>query len=279
MQVHKNAEQTEKLVTCLVGSSKNHCFLHVDKKNDVLYRELSIRFCDHSQITVCRKRVKVNWSGFSQVEATLSLMREVYDSEIGFERIHFMSGEDFPMKSLDDIYRFLKDHRDNEFMEYDSIGTYGWRILRYNYLTEHPQNRSLLIRVLQKLSREIQRISLPKREGLEKFNLYKGSSWFNLSIEAMEYIVKFVNENPEFVKRFQYTSCADEHFFHIIVLNSVFKDKVINNNLYYTEWDEGKSSPKYLSDVAIVSAKKIPNKLFLRKVDTKMANILFKDCV
>jgi len=56
-----------------------------------------------------------------------------------------------------------------------------------------------------------------------------------------------LEENPQFKKQFEYTSCSDEHFFQMIVMNSHFKNDVINNNLRYTDWSGGGSSPKTLT--------------------------------
>jgi len=102
---------------------------------------------------------------------------------------------------------------------------------------------------------------------LENLELYEGSQWFNLSREALEYILIFLENNPKFIEQFHYSACADEHFFQIILLNSPFRKHVVNDNLYYMEWDAGQNSPKYLSIENLERIKTESHKLFARKFD------------
>ncbi|MBD3795413.1 MAG: N-acetylglucosaminyltransferase, partial [Epsilonproteobacteria bacterium] len=87
IQVYKNSEQIKSLISCLLNNDKHHGFIHVDKKNEDLYQALRRKYANHQQVHIIEDRVIVNWSGFSQVEATLLLMRNVHCSNIRFDRI------------------------------------------------------------------------------------------------------------------------------------------------------------------------------------------------
>ena len=276
IQAHKNFKQLQALISCLVQDKKHQCFIHIDKKSEVLYTKFIQMYSNHSNVHIIETRVTVNWSGLSQVKATLSLMKRVQESNINFNRIHLMSGEDFPYKSPKDIILFLQENRDKEFIEFKDIDKYHWRIMYYNFFTENPKNRNILIRLIQRFSRDIQRL-FPKRKKLQGLHLYKGSQWFNISIEAMKYILQFIDATPNFLKQFSYTSCADEHFFQIILLNSTFKSKVINHNLYYTEWSSDNASPNYLSLKNIGEIKKDKSILFIRKISENTTLTLLQD--
>ncbi|WP_442939850.1 beta-1,6-N-acetylglucosaminyltransferase [Nostoc sp.] len=74
-----------------------------------------------------------------------------------------------------------------------------------------------------------------KRKLPEGFAIYGGSQFWCLTGECIKWINIFVKQNPKFVKRFNYTYCTDEVFCQTLVLNSPFKDKVINDNLKYID--------------------------------------------
>lgn len=67
-----------------------------------------------------------------------------------------------------------------------------------------------------------------KRKLPEGFALYGCSKFWCLTGECIKLINIFVKQNSKFVKRFNYTYCANEICFQPIILN--FKDKVVNDN-------------------------------------------------
>ena len=277
LQVHKGAGQIKLLVDCLLGDGEDHCFIHVDQKSDKVYRELASYYHHHARVHILDERAKVNWSGFSQVKATLILMKNVYESEIVFDRVQLMSGEDFPIKSSRDINIFFESNIDSEFLSYEEIGFYRWRVGQYNFFTESIHNRTLLIRTIQKGLRVAQSL-LPERPMPLNYTPYKGSQWFNITFEATRYILEFIESYPEYCERYRKAACPDEHFFQIILLNSKFKSRIINNNLYYTEWDGVHNSPRYLDRQGVEDAKRRDDILFVRKIDENMAIQLSEGC-
>lgn len=56
--------------------------------------------------------------------------------------------------------------------------------------------------------------------------LYKGSLWFTLSHSAIDYILKYLNQNPDYLTPFKTSLCGDEVFFHTIMFNSHFYQKL-----------------------------------------------------
>ena len=65
--------------------------------------------------------------------------------------------------------------------------------------------------------------------------------------------MQYIKENPDFVKRFHYTNCADELFYPTIlypVRNQLNID--ITNSLRYIEWHDGSTTlthPKILTEL------------------------------
>lgn len=263
LQVHKSYEQVCSLVEYLIDVN-HYCVIHVDAKNDELFHALFKTYEGNDNVFLLEERIAVYWSGFSQVEATLSLMKLLYIKQLSFDRVHLMSGEDLPIKHLSYIETFLEDNRDKEFICYQNIGHYEWRLKRYCILTENRYNRTIFIRSIQKILK-IAQVMLQKRHNLQDKVLYKGSSWFNISHEAFMFIITFLEGNKTYVNEFKYTACADEHFFQILLLNSKFKNNIVNHNLYYIDMPKNVSSPRYLllKDIYLLENKK--DILFARK--------------
>jgi hypothetical protein len=84
-----------------------------------------------------------------------------------------------------------------------------------------------------------------------------------------------MQHNPAFVNFFKYVDIPDEMFFQTIILNSPFKESVINDNLVYIDWEN--PNPSYprtfvKTDFEILVSS---SKLFARKFDvSRDADIL-----
>ncbi len=268
MLVHKNFNQI-KLLTDQLADELTHVYIHVDKKNEELFNELKNEYVNNENVSIIDKRIKVNWSGFSQVQATLNLMESALENNnFKFEYISLISGQDFPIKSNDYIRKFLSDNNGNQFIQYRDINNdkkFLFRLKIYNFFRENPNARKAYIKIVDNILRRLQKLVI-KRKNLEGFNLYTGSQWFTLSRECVEYIFKYLEENNKYLLDFKYTFCPDEEFFQILILNSKFKEKVINDNLRYIDWDGCYSSPKTLG-VDDIEKMKSSNKHLARKID------------
>ena len=49
--------------------------------------------------------------------------------------------------------------------------------------------------------------------------------------------IEFSRESPEFLLRFTHTFCPEEMFFQSLLLNSLLKHDVVNDNLRYIDWE------------------------------------------
>ena len=243
IQAHKSFEQVSFLIDYFTKYG-HLVVLHIDKKSDPLYRSLVEAHSDNPHCFFVENRIKVYWGDFSQVLATLSMMRLVRSLPLDVDRIHLMSGEDLPIIPMDKIEAFFLTNRKNEYVEFEDIGHHRWRVSRYNFFTKST-SKGLGIRIARRALRELQKI-LPYRQDLKDKVLYRGSQWFNISKEAMEYILDLIEKDPKLLRSFRFTSCADEHFFQIILLNSPFSNKCVNNNLYFMIWENNARSLKYL---------------------------------
>ena len=200
------------------------------------------------------------------VKATLILLNMVRDSNKKYDYISFISGQDYPIKSKEFIRTFLKKNAGKEFVEFEDISNYFWRLKCYNFFRENKNNRKLFMRVLDNTIRYPQKL-LVRRNNFNNMKLYYGSTWFTITYSCVLYILKYIEDNPEYEKQFKYSSCSDEHFFQMIIMNSHYKDSVVNNNLRYTDWSNGGNSPKTLT-IKDYDKLKNSDKLYARKFNS-----------
>ncbi|WP_278846996.1 beta-1,6-N-acetylglucosaminyltransferase [Brachyspira pilosicoli] len=267
---HKNYNQTMRLINHL--KTDFDLYVHIDKKS-----KLNIKSFDNVYIY---KKYSVYYGGFSQITTTLYLMKEAFKNN--YDRYIFISAQDIPLKTNKEINEFFKNKINKEFISYQDVETdenmYKEMCHRFNTYNLGPLYRKCLH---AKVRAFISNIPFLKRE-MPK-NIYYGSSWWNLTNNAIKYILEYIEKNPNFIKRFNYTWCGDEMFFQSILLNSEFKNDCINDNLRYIDWSEKKgSSPKTfnINDYNIIK-ENINNNLFARKFDENfdndIINKLYKD--
>ena len=242
LSAHTNFEQIKLLLSTLHFGD---VFIHVDKKSEELYQKLKVEYSNAQNIYFVQNRTSVNWSGFSQVDATLKLLKLVKSVNKKYDYIHFISGQDLLLMTEKELNDFLiRNGTDKLYLEVNSIGQYSWRLKLYYFFRENPKNRNITYRILDNIIRLIQRPFIHRSE-LKGYDLYKGSQWFSITNDCLNYILESINET-DFLNKFKFTACPDEHFFQILLMNSKFKDKVMHSNARYIVFEDNKSSPKVL---------------------------------
>lgn len=274
ISAHKDYDQIKLLLYTLQFGD---VYLHIDAKAEELYQQLKIEYNDSKAIHVLENRIDVNWSGFSQVKATLLLLKAVKTSGNTYDYIHFISGQDLLLMNQFELDDFIcKNGNGYEYINYEDIGKYFWRIKCYSFFRENKKNRTMFYRCIDIALRALQ-IPFFRRKNLKNYDLYKGSQWFSITQDCLEYILK-MTEKDDLINDFRYTACPDEHFFQILLLNSKFKNKILNNNFRYIEFDKLQTSP-------VVLTKKDESKfmngkyLFARKFDLNIDKNVILDII
>ncbi len=281
---HKNPSQLAELVTALDDPTKTRFYIHVDQRSAEFLGSPSLKpIMDRENVSFLRDRVRVYWGGFSIVEATLRLLRKAVD-EGGFEYAVLLSGQDFPIKSNRHIELFFESHDGKEFISYtplpsqewdwgpdimERIESY-WRVDGIRRLLETTGSKRLqrwgwgaYSRLTTLVYRHAPGL---KRNFLPGIAPYGGSSWFAISSRCATYALNYLQDHPEYCKFFAHTLISDESFFQTLILNSPFRDYVVNDALRFIDWDPGASSPRVLTcedlDRLVVS-----DRLYARKFD------------
>lgn len=112
VQCHKNPKQINLLLDALNDPSLD-IYIHIDKKSNI---GSEIKTGERIHILPDEYRVDVGWAEFSQVEATLNLMR--YAAVRG-EYGHYLlcSGQDYPLVKASELSDFLNESADFNFVQ------------------------------------------------------------------------------------------------------------------------------------------------------------------
>ena len=268
-------------VNKLLSSEKSIVIIHVDAKaTSEEFEKINLVLGSYKNLKIVSRAdsINVNWGSFSQIEVMLLLMREA--REYKFEYFSLISGDDIPVSSNEEReFFFVKSYQEKkEFIGFTPKHNAEDRLaIKYPNLF-FSKSKTIYSRILKKLCLSFLRIfaknkisSLPK--------LYKGSNWFTLTDSLIDYILDYVDNNPEYVECFKKSFCADEVFFHTIIFNSLdFRKEIsgINDNLddcvmskRYIDWKTGPDYPRTLDESDFDKIRK-SNFLFARKVKNNL---------
>jgi hypothetical protein len=239
---HKNPEQVNRLIKSLDHPSAS-VYVHTDKKSG-WPKEIT-----DSSATRIKNNVAVYWGDYTPVEATLNGMKEIIAHQRDFDYFILLSGQDYPIKPIDELLQFLKENKGKEFIEHTPVNDQGWKeaMSRYQYY-HYRRNKNFWMWMLFAGVRCFMKLTGFKRTA--PMPIYAGSQWFTISRKACEYILDYIERRPDYITFMQRSNFVDEMFFQTILLNAPFKEKCAQNNLRYIDWGHmpGKKtrSPKIL---------------------------------
>jgi len=234
---HKNLDQLMRLVERL-DDAASYFFIHIDLKTTVdSYHESLLA---KNNITLI-KRISTKWGGFSLADATLNAMQAVEESAIPFNSISLLSGQDYPIKSNEEIDHFLANSKYSVFLDYFPLPNYRrwntggtYRYKKYFFGTSSvpiffSKSLNLLSMLIPPFARK-----LP-----DHLRPYCGSQWWTMDLYALQYILRYVEKNPKYYNFHKFTFAPDELFFHTILLNAKddrIRNSITNSNLRYMRW-------------------------------------------
>jgi hypothetical protein len=236
---HKNLEHLMRMVERL-DDGESYFFIHVDLKTSLpcKYSDLA----KHRHVSLLR-RISTSWGGFSLAQATLNALYEIKETGINFKAISLLSGQDYPIKENSEIDAYFENSEYGVFLDYFALPNYRrWETggtYRYKKYFFGIDRISLLF------SKFINLVStfVPVLERKLPSNLipYCGSQWWTIDMYALDYILKFIDEHPDYVNFHKFTFAPDELFFHIILLNAQdpkLKNSICKDNLRLIKWEE-----------------------------------------
>lgn len=259
---HKNPLQLVRLVKHLQHPHSD-IYIHLDKKTDMaFFQTVSLL----SNVTFINQRIRVNWGGNSTLMAMINSTLEVIRTNPSYGFINLLSGQDYPLKSAQQIYEFLLKNSGYNFISYDECKKSVWlqaaaaRYKKYHFTDLQIKGKYLL--------QDITNWLLPSRKLPESLQLHGSakSAWWTISGDCARYIAGEISSNKKLSRFLKFCWGTDEFAIATLIMNSEFRHKTINNNLRYIDWSEGNPHPKLLTIEDIPKLDQ-SSALFARKFD------------
>jgi len=256
-------------------------FIHIDSKADI--DAFVGQLPQQDSIHYISDRVSVKWGGWSQVQATINLLKAATAHSQDISRFVLLSGGCYPLVRTDKIH----DRLTSEEFEYISvekmpnlaIGKPLTRLTKY-FVEGGARTRGLTaaaIRIVNRLA-----LLLPDRPIARLLNgrsPFAGSNWWALTRKAVDIVLESYDSDKKLNELYRFSKCPDESYFHTILSNSVRKD-LIRPTLTYADWDDPKIRPAYVKEshldalLTFQSDDRDAPYLFLRKFDSRNSELL-----
>lgn len=259
---YKEPGQVERLVSRLRHEACD-IFIHLDKKTD---QQAFAYLQQHYQVRFIADRQLIRWAGYSFTKAILTGMRQVLQAG-SYDFINLLSGQDYPLKPAQRLVDFLHHHPNTTFLSYEAQGSAWWqqnldRVEQYHSTDFGFKGQYLLQGWVNRL--------LPRRSFPLSYTLYGGNCamYWTMSRACARYVVNTMDRYPELERFARYTWAPDEFLISTILLNSPYRDHVINHNLRHIDWSAGGPNPKVLTLQDLGQLQSSPA-FFARKFDIR----------
>jgi len=273
---HKNLDQLPRLIRRL-DTEESSFFLHIDKKTDTTAYEQELSEVSQMPNVVFVKRYHCPWATFGIIRAQRAAMEAALRVSPRFTHLTLLTGQDYPIRPADEINLFFDTHRGASFIGYLPGNTKRQRKKqqRARYKNWYLYLAGRHWRVPSKL---LSKVGVERRIPAG-FRTIKGRACFTLSRECTEYALRFLEENPRYIKFFRHTKHPDEYFWPTILLNSPLRETVVNIHLRYEPFEEGSGRGRVLrkddlGELKRASSEHFFAKKFDRTVDSDILDLI-----
>jgi hypothetical protein len=264
---HRNPRQLARLVERL-STPEDVVFVHIDRKVDVKpFRDAFAEL--PTPPILLRRRVRQHWSTYGHVKATMLGIRAVLRSKRNFSHILLLTGQDYPIRSTDNIQQFFANAEGRSYISWSAgegrqpsdaerAGNAKWlwsgrmgRLLRWHvYIGSHHYEFRGGIR-------RIPRGLVP----------YQGLAYWSLTPEAAAYCLRTVRRRPSLRWFFTFTFGSDEFLFQMLLLASPLRGTLVNEDLRFLNWSGFHPKTLGMQDLEDMRGSA---KLFARKFDADL---------
>ncbi len=288
---HTNYEQTMRLFSRLNKEDTSFVF-HISKTSDPQYFEEVFAAIKDQPNCYFAKRAVVRWGDFGVNQGALNAIGTILDNQIDFDFAILLSGQSYPLKSHATICRVLEEYQGKQLLENipfseiekdraHRIEPYYFWLGNRNFRHPHQGRRNkLLVTLLDFLMSPF----IPKRQPLPPgYTLYKGSLWWTLTKDCIEYIQQHsrTEDGQNLIKFLKNTRHSGETYFQTVLMNSDYKESIVNKDLRYILWLDPKvdkrGHPKILTVQnfdAIVSTECLFGRKFDMEKDAEILDLI-----
>jgi hypothetical protein len=272
---HTNAEQTFRLFRTLDAPCSTFVFHISTNCEPRFFERLRAALTDFDNCLFA-ERTPVRWGRFDINRAIMNAIDTAIHGQIDFDYAILLSGQCYPIKSHDTIVQVLERHSGKQFLENEPlrdldqikewVETYHFWVGRRHFRYPYQERAG----VVGRLSKSLLALFLPQTRTVPHgYTAYKGSFLWMVTRDCLCYVHEQVRSpiGKDLIKFFKHANNSGELFFHTLLMNSVYKDDVINSDLRLSIWPAGGHAHVFTSeDYDTIEASDC---LFVRKVDTR----------
>lgn len=205
----------------------HHVYLiHVDSRQDFLFRSLLQLELKYPNIRLTRKRQSSIWGGASLLDVLLQSMEQLLEVDSQWQFVFNLSESDFPLRSIESLEALLAANPGRNFLK-----SHGRQTRQFI----HKQG---LDRVFHQCESRMWRVG--DRVLPAGIRIDGGSDWVGLARSVVEFVTSPTHRNDPLLRGlkelYRYTLLPAESFFHVLILNSKFCESYADNNLRMTLW-------------------------------------------
>lgn len=279
---HKNPAQ----INCLIDTLNDEdvsFYLHIDKKSNI---ESKIKKGDNIYFLSDDKRLDIRWGQNQMIHATVGLIEEALKSNIDYDYYWFLSGQDFPIKSISYIKQYLDKDKSKNYIDLMSKDNKLYRrFLKRNELkyAQFMANQNLISTIIKHLYILITggpyKTLILKRKNVTGLEFNFGSSWWILTNDCIKYMSNKLKNNSCIMKYFDNAICPDESLFQSIFATSPYLESQTNIPILI-DWDGQNKHPKTftINDYSeLCNSKYLMARKFDENIDNKIIEKLSKE--
>jgi len=246
-------------------------FIHLNSLSKFNEQDL-VALRDRKNVQLVMQKYATRWGSLNHLKAILYLCSEAIKYEVSY--VHLISGQDFPIKTGREIQEVLKNNIDKEFIEYFPLPAKVWADenggfdrIEYYHFYDFISSSSWFGRLILKTTFIAQKFLGIKRKINPALTskLYGGGTWWTLSKNCLAFVLNEIESNKDFLDMLAYSKIPEEILFQTIIMNSPYREKVVNENLRYIEWEWKNGSRPAILDESDFDKLRASNAFFARK--------------
>ncbi len=293
IQAHQYPHQLLRMINSLQDTDVVF-YIHIDLKSDL---NLFTSVIKSENVFFIKDRVDCIWGDFSQVKATLNLLKSAFDGKYNNPRLTLLSGQDYPIKSKVHSSHFLENNKNISFINVEKIDEKrihhlrNFKAFKVNHSSVKGDytliSRFHIKHIIKSIFRGKFKLNYLKLIFIERkvplgMKPYRGAQWWSFPFQSIFLIYKFYIENKVVLDNFyENTFCPDENFFQTILMHLVKDDKIANirPSLTYDNWlREGVDLPVTFKLTDLKELLEQPDyKLYARKFNSKIDSLILDE--
>lgn len=233
---HVSPRQTQRLIDRL-NNGYFHFYIQFNNKTEAKAYE---RLKDIRNVFFINKMVQVRPGGYSALKSIMAGLAQITKSEMKYNSISLINGCDYPTKRADEICDFLNINKGKQLIAYDEAwsASIPQKINKY-YLADYRFKGK---RLAEQLFNKV----YGKPEHPKMLKLVGKSAFWTITSNCATYVLAYI-ERLELDSFLKYTLGSDRFAFQSVIMNSPYREEVINNNYRYTDELEDGAAIKTLT--------------------------------